>query len=82
MAAYNSALQATFAALPNVAVVDLNRATGLCNANDSPMRRLCAECNGGAACVTNATFYDRVHPTAAGYSVMAGAIAAALTAAY
>jgi lysophospholipase L1-like esterase len=85
VAAYNAALKDGVATKhPSVSLVDVNAGSGLCNADDAPLRRLCARCNGGSnpPCVTDPTFYDRVHPTAAGYSIMGGVIAAALEAAY
>jgi lysophospholipase L1-like esterase len=74
VAAYNAALPALVAQWPQAALVDL-APTGLCTENTDPRQRLCSQCNPGAACTTNASFYDRVHPTAAGYSVMAGVLA-------
>jgi acyl-CoA thioesterase-1 len=73
--AYNAALAGVVAQAPRAALVDLTPA-GLCPANEDPRQRLCAQCNSGAhpPCATNASFYDRVHPTAAGYNVMAGVI--------
>ena len=74
VAAYNAALPALVAQWPRAALIDL-APTGLCPANGDPRQRLCSQCNPGAACVKNSSFYDRVHPTAAGYSVMAGVLA-------
>jgi lysophospholipase L1-like esterase len=74
VAAYNAALPGLVAQWPRAALVDL-APTGLCTANTDPRQRLCSQCNPGAACTTNASFYDRVHPSAAGYSVMAGVLA-------
>jgi lysophospholipase L1-like esterase len=79
VASYNRALIENFGALKNVDIIDLATASGLCNANDSPLRRMCAQCNPSSC--TDPSFYDRVHPTAAGYSVMGGVIAAGLMAA-
>ena len=74
VAAYNAALPGIVAKWPRAQLLDLGP-TGLCPANADPRQRLCSQCNPGAACTTNASFYDRVHPTAAGYSVMAGVLA-------
>ena len=74
VAAYNAALPGLVAQYPLSSLIDL-APTGLCPANSDPRQRLCSQCNPGAACTTNASFYDRVHPTAAGYSVMAGVLA-------
>ena len=75
VAAYNAALAGVVARAPRAALIDLAPA-GLCPANEDPRQRLCAQCNGGARppCAANASFFDRVHPTAAGYNVMAGVI--------
>ena len=73
-AAYNAALPGLVAQWPRAALIDL-APTGLCPANSDPRQRLCSQCNPGAACTTNSSFFDRVHPTAAGYSVMAGVLA-------
>ncbi len=74
VAAYNAALPALVAQWPRAALIDL-APTGLCPANSDPRQRLCSQCNPGAPCTTNSSFYDRVHPTAAGYAVMAGVLA-------
>lgn len=74
VAAYNAALKGVVAGWPRAELLDL-QPTGLCPANADPLQRLCSQCNPGAACTTNTSFYDRVHPTAAGYSVMAGVLA-------
>jgi lysophospholipase L1-like esterase len=76
VAAYNAALPAV-AAAAGALLLDSGRLSGLCTADGSPLRRLCTECNeaaGGrpAACVVNTSNYDRVHPTLAGYSLLAG----------
>ena len=78
--AYNTALKTNFGSR-SVSIIDVASATGLCNANDSPLHRFCAQCNSSGPCITDPTFYDRVHPTAAGYNVFAGVLAAALAAA-
>lgn len=77
VAAYNAALPALAAASPRTTLVDVAGATGLCNSDAGPLRRLCAECNSGSPppCPPG---YDRVHPTAAGYALMGGVWAAAL----
>jgi lysophospholipase L1-like esterase len=70
------------AQLPSIAqhfgatIADLAGETGLCTPNTGPLKRMCSECNGPVC--QPAGSYDRVHPTAAGYSLMAGAWAAAL----
>lgn len=73
--AVNEALPALVAKYGYV-LVDLAGASGLCTPDASPLRRLCAECNSPTMC--NSTYYDRVHPTAAGYDLLAGVWAAAL----
>jgi len=79
VAAFNSALPAVVAKhAPGAMLVDLAGATRLCTPDADPLRRLCAECNGPATGCTPAGYYDRVHPTAAGYSMLAGVWAAAL----
>ena len=80
--AYNAALPAV-AAAAGVLLLDSGRLSGLCTAEAAPLRRLCTECNeaaGGrpAPCVVNASDYSRVHPTLAGYSILAGLQAAFL----
>lgn len=78
---WQPAVQAYNAALPAIAsnfgasIADLNADTGLCTPETGPLQRMCAECNPPAC---PAGTYDRVHPTAAGYSLMAGVWAAAL----
>jgi lysophospholipase L1-like esterase len=58
-------------------LVDLQGKTGLCSPNEGDTQRLCSQCNPGASiCKTG---YDRVHPTAAGYSLMAGVWASAIS---
>ena len=86
VAAYNAALVGvTAAAGAGVLLLDTGGASGLCNADTSPLRRLCTECNeawGGkpAPCVADPAAYARVHPTAAGYGVLAGIQAAFISA--
>jgi len=80
VAAYNAALPAVTDAA-GARLLDSGRLSGLCTAEASPLRRLCSECSeaaGGrpARCVANASDYDRVHPTAAGYSLLGGLQAA------
>ncbi len=74
--AFNAQLPQLVAAVSGT-VVDLFNVTGLCTPDASPLKRMCAECNSGANC-TAPGVYDRVHPTAAGYALMAGAWAAML----
>lgn len=76
VAAFNAALPAVTAA-GNALLLDSGTLSGLCTPEVSPLQRLCTECNepsGGkpAACVVNASNYARVHPTLAGYSLLAG----------
>lgn len=59
-------------------VADLAAVSGLCNADTSPLRRLCAECNGPASGCEPPGSFDRIHPTAAGYDLLAGAWAGVL----
>ena len=78
VAAFNAALPAIVAKY-GATLVDLAGATGMCTPDASPLQRLCSECNSASAgCVPPGAFYDRVHPTAAGYSLIAGVWAAAL----
>jgi lysophospholipase L1-like esterase len=76
--AFNAQLPALTARF-NATLADLAVVTGLCTPNDSPLQRLCAECNGPVSGCLPIGSYDRVHPTAADYSMMAGAWAAALS---
>lgn len=76
VAAFNAALPAVVGAA-GALLLDSGRLSGLCTAESSPLQRLCSECNeasGGlpAPCVANASNYARVHPTLAGYSLLAG----------
>eukprot|EP00729_Bicosta_minor_P003265 gene3265-22131_t len=58
-------------------LVDLHGLTGLCSPDEGDTQRMCSQCNPGASiCKTG---YDRIHPTAAGYSLMAGAWASAIS---
>lgn len=72
--AYNKAL-VQVAADEGAVLVDMYTASGLCNGDTGTLARLCAECNSGNPCPSG---FDRVHPTAAGYAIMAGVWAAAL----
>jgi len=76
VAAFNAALPAV-AAAAGALLLDSGRLSGLCTAEASPLQRLCSECNeasGGAPapCVANTSNWARVHPTLAGYSLLAG----------
>jgi lysophospholipase L1-like esterase len=77
VAAFNAELGPLAHAVGGV-LVDLHNKTGLCSPDDDKStQRLCSECNGeGALCPPKG--YDRVHPTAAGYSLMAGVWAGAI----
>lgn len=82
VAAYNAALPAV-AAAAGALLLDSGRLSGLCTGDASPLRRLCSECSeatGGkpAPCVVDASNFDRVHPTLAGYSLLGGLQAAFL----
>jgi lysophospholipase L1-like esterase len=59
-------------------LADVAGVTGLCTPDNGALQRLCAECNGPSSGCEPKGYYDRVHPTAAGYSLMAGAWAATL----
>ena len=79
---YNAVTVPQAAARHNATVVDLAGATGMCFGPDSPLVNLCAVCNGPCggykpqSCPPNG--YSYCHPTAAGYSLMAGVWANAL----
>lgn len=81
IAALNARLPALSAAV-NATFVDVNGATGMCFGPASPLRALCAVCNGPcggynpAECPPNG--YSYCHPTAAGYDAVASVWAAAL----
>ena len=82
--AYNEALPAIVANAGtggggSATFVDLFTASGgLCNSNTSSIRRMCTQGNSGNPPPVHPPLYERVHPTAAGYSSMAGVWAAAL----
>lgn len=75
VAAYNATLPAV-AAAAGALLLDSGRLGGLGTVDGSPLRRLCTECNealeGRPAAVVNTSNYDRMHPTLAGYSLLAG----------
>jgi lysophospholipase L1-like esterase len=72
---FNTALGPLVRAAGGV-LVDVQGKTGLCSPNTGDSQRMCSQCNPGASiCKTG---YDRVHPTAAGYSLMAGVWASAI----
>lgn len=71
VAAFNAQLPALAASF-GASIADLAAVTGLCTPDSSPLRRLCAECNGPASGCEPAGSYDRIHPTAAGYALVAG----------
>jgi len=79
---YNGVTIPALAASHGVTFVDINGATGMCYGPSSPLVNLCAVCNGKcggyspAACPPEGFSY--CHPTAAGYSLVAGVWANAL----
>ena len=75
VARLNAALGPLVRAVDGV-LVDLQGETGLCSPDNGDTQRMCSQCNPGASICT--TGYDRVHPTAAGYSLMAGVWASAI----
>lgn len=82
IAYYNSVTVPAAAAKHGAAFVDIAGATGMCYGPGSTLVNLCAVCNGPcggfnpASCPPSG--YSYCHPTAAGYSLMAGVWANAL----
>jgi lysophospholipase L1-like esterase len=76
IAYYNGVTVPALAAKYGATFVDVTNATGMCFGPDSPLKDLCAVCNGPCGGynpnVCPPKGYSYCHPTAAGYNLMAG----------